>query len=319
MKKQILLSITLCLLAVLPVQAAHAESSFPNKPVTIVVGMVAGGTADLSARLIGKTAEKHLGQPVAVLNKPGGAGAVGTSALASAKPDGYTLGTLLVSPMFTVPHIAKLTYHPVKDIDPIIQYGVLNFAVSVREDSPFKTFKEAMEYARKNPGVVTYGTAGTNSAQHIIMEAIAREEKVQLVHVPFKGGPEALAAAMGGHVSMAAGDFNVSLIKGKKMRLLAMFLGERSAELPDVPTLKDLGYAVPIPYFMGLGAPKGLPEPVMNRLEDAFTKAFHDPEFSAGMKTIGLPVFYRNRKDLTTYIAQSFEQMGKAIRELKGK
>lgn len=310
--------VVLSLLSVLCVPlVTQAESAFPNRPLTILVGMPAGGTADLSARLIGKIAEKYLGQPVAVVNKLGGAGAVGTAALAVAKPDGYTLGTLLVSPMFTVPHTAKLTYHPVKDIDPFIQYGILNFAVSVRDDSPFRTFKEAMEYARKNPGVVTYGTAGTNSAQHIIMEAIAREEKVELVHVPFKGGPEALAAAMGGHVSLAAGDFNPSLIKGKKMRLLAMFLGERSAEYPDAPTLKDLGYAVPIPYFMGLGAPRGVPEPIMKRLEESFTKAFNEPEFSSGMKTIGVPVYYRNRKDVTGFVAQSYDQMGKAIQELK--
>jgi tripartite-type tricarboxylate transporter receptor subunit TctC len=310
----------LCLLSLLLVPpVAQAQSDFPNKPITIVVGMVAGGTADLSSRWIGKIAEKYLGQPFAVVNKLGGAGTVGTAALASAKPDGYTLGTLLTSPMVTVPHVAKLTYHPVKDIDPIIQYGVLNFAVSVREDSPFKTFKEAMEYARKNPGVVTYGTAGTNSAQHIIMEGIAREEKVEVVHVPFKGGPEALAAAMGGHVSLAAGDFNASLVKGKKMRLLAMFLEEPWAEFPDVPTLKDLGYSVPIPYFVGLGAPKGVPEPIMKKLEEAFTKASKDPEFSSGMKTIGLPAYYRNRKDFSAFIALSFEQMGKSIQELKNK
>ena len=310
----------LCFLAVISVPPASlAQSDFPNKPVTIVVGMVAGGTADLSSRLIGKIAEKYLGQPFAVVNKLGGAGTVGTAAMAAAKPDGYTIGTLLTSPMVTVPHVVKLTYHPVKDIDPIIQYGVLNFAVSVRYDSPFMNFKEAMEFARKNPGVVTYGTAGANSAQHIIMEGIAREEKVELVHVPFKGGPEALAAAMGGHVSLAAGDFNASLVKGKKMRILATFLEERWAEFPDVPTLKDLGYSVPIPYFVGLGAPKGVPEPVMKKLEDAFTKAFNDPEFSSGMKTIGLPVFYRNRKDFTAFVAQSFEQMGKSIQELKNK
>jgi tripartite-type tricarboxylate transporter receptor subunit TctC len=310
----------LCLLAssLLP-SAALPQSDFPNKPITLVVGMVAGGTADLSSRLIGKIAEKHLGQPVAVVNKLGGAGTVGTAAIAQAKPDGYTIGSLLTSPMVTVPHVAKLSYHPVKDIDPFVQYGVLNFAVSVREDSPYKSFKDIMEYARKNPGVITFGTAGANSAQHIIIEEIAREEKVELVHVPFKGGPEALAAAMGGHVSFAAGDFNASLVRARKMRILAMFLSERWADYPDIPTLRDIGYKVPIPYFIGLGGPKGMPEPILNKLEAAFTKACQDPEFAAGMKTIGLPVFYRNRKDFSAFIVQSFDVMGKAIQELKGK
>ncbi len=299
--------------------AALPQSDFPNKPVTLIVGMVAGGTADLSSRLIGKLVEKHLGQPVAVVNRLGGAGTVGTASIAQAKPDGYTIGTLLTSPMVTVPHVAKLTYHPVKDIEPFIQYGVLNFAVSVRDDSPYKTFKDLMDHARKTPGVITFGTAGANSAQHIIIAEIAREEKVELVHVPFKGGPEALAAAMGGHVSFAAGDFNASLVKAKKMRILAMFLSERWSEYPDIPTLKDLGYKVPIPYFVGLGGPKGIPEPILSKLESAFTKVSQDPEFLSGMKTIGLPVLYRNRKDFSGFISQSFEQMGKSIQELKGK
>lgn len=294
------------------------QSDFPNKPITVIVPMAPGGAADLTSRLIGKVAEKYLGQSVVVVNKTGGAGTVGTAALAAAKPDGYTLGTLVTSPIMTVPHVTKLTYHPVKDLEAIVQHSVLNFAVSVRSDSPFMTFKEIIEYARKNPGVVTYGTSGTNSAQHILMEQIARAEKVEWIQVPFKGGPEILSAMMGGHVSLAATDFSPSLYKAKKMRSLAMFLNERWSEHPDIPTLRELGYQVPVPYFVGVGAPKGVPEPIMKKLEDAFTKAYQDPEFSQGMKTIGLlPAFYRNRKDFSAFIAKSFEEMGKFIQELK--
>lgn len=294
------------------------QSDFPNRPITAINPMGPGGAADLTTRLIGKIAEKYLGQSVVVVNRTGGGGAVGTAAIAAAKPDGYTIGTLLTSPIVTVPHVMKLTYHPVKDLDPIMQCAILNFAVSVRTDSPFMTFKAVIDYARKNPGVVTYGTAGTNSAQHIIMEEIAQLEKIEWVQVPFKGGPEILAAMIGGHVSLAATDFSPSLYKAKKMRLLAMFLNERWSEHPDIPTLKELGYEVPVPYFVGLGAPKGVPEPIMKKLEDAFTKAYQDPEFSQGMKTIDLlPAFYRNRKDFSAFIAKSFEEMGKFIQELK--
>lgn len=296
----------------------QGQSDFPNKPLTVIVPMAPGGAADLTTRLIGKAAEKYLGQSVVVVNKTGGAGTVGTAALAAAKPDGYTLGTLVTSPLMTVPHVTKLTYHPVKDLEAIIQHSVLNFAVSVRSDSPFMSFKEIIEYARKNPGVVTYGTAGTNSAQHILMEQIAREEKVEWIQVPFKGGPEILSAMMGGHVSLAATDFSPSLYKANKMRSLAMFLNERWSEHPDIPTLKDLGYQVLVPYFVGVGAPKGVPEPVMKKLEDALTMAYRDPEFSQGMKTMGLlPAFYRNRKDFNAFIAKGFEEMGKNIQELK--
>ena len=294
------------------------QSDFPNKPVTIIVPMGVGGSADLTSRLIGKVAEKHLGQPMVVVNKTGGGGTVGTAALAAAKPDGYTLGALLTSPIVTVPHVTKLTYHPVKDLEAIIQHSVLNFGVNVRSESPFTTFKEVVDYAKKNPGVVTYGTAGTNTAQHIIMELIAREEKVEWVQVPFKGGPEILSAMMGGHVSLAATDFSPSLYKAKKMRTLAMFLNERWSEHPDIPTLNELGYKVPVPYFVGIGAPKGVPEPILKKLEEVFTKAFQDPEFSQGMKSIGiLPTYYRNRKDFSSFISRNFEDMGKFIQESK--
>ena len=295
------------------------QSDFPNRPITLVNPMVAGAATDISARLIAKVAEKYFGHPVVVVNKTGGGGTVGTAAVAAAKPDGYTVGCLLTTPMMAIPHLEKLTYHPVKDLEPIIQYSILNFAISVRDDSPYKTFKEVIEYARKHPGVVTYATSGVNNAQHIIMEAIAREEKVEWIHVPFKGGAESLIAVTGGHVSLAAGDISFSLVKAKKLRLLVMFLEERSSEFPDIPTLKELGYKAPIPYFMGLGGPKGIPEPIMTKLEDTFTKAFRDPEFSSGMKTSNLLLSYRNRKDFGDYIARNFEQTGKAIQEMKKK
>ncbi len=297
----------------------QGQTDFPNRPITLIVGMPAGGTADLSSRLLAKIAEKYLGQPVVIVNKVGGSGTVGTAAFTGAKPDGYTIGYLGTSSIMTVPHIAKLTYHPVKDIEPIIQYSVHNFAVSVRADSPFKTFKDAVDYARKNPGVVTYGTAGANSAQHILMEQIGHIENVEWVHIPFKGGPEALAAVMGGHATLAAGDLNASLVKANKLRLLVMFLEDRWAEFPDVPTLRDLRYPVPVPYIMGIGAPKGVPEPIMKRLEDAFTKAYNDPEFSAGMKTFYLSVYYRNRREFGDYIAKTFDQIGKFIQAMKKK
>jgi tripartite-type tricarboxylate transporter receptor subunit TctC len=123
---------------------------------------------------------------------------------------------------------------------------------------------------------------------------------------------------MGGHVSMVATDFSPSLYKAKKMRTLALFLSERWSEHPDIPTLEELGYKVPFPYFVGVGAPKGVPEPILKKLEEAFTKAYQDAEFSQGMKSMGiLPAYYRNRKDFSSFIAKSYEEMGKFILEGK--
>jgi tripartite-type tricarboxylate transporter receptor subunit TctC len=314
--KQYIAPVMLAFFLVLTTSLVQGQGDYPNKPVTLIMVQPAGGTGDLTARLIAKCAEKFLGQPVIVVNKVGGSGTVGTAAMAASKPDGYTIGTLGQSPVILTPHLIKLSYHPIKDIEPIIQYGINNFAVSVRYDSPFMTFKDAIEYARKNPGVLTFGTSGVNSVVHITIEKIARIEKVEMIHVPFKGGPEAITAAMGGHVAMAAGDISSSLLKAKKLRLLAIFPDQRWDEFPEVPTMKDLGYNIPIPYFVGLGAPKGTPEPILNKLEDAFTKAMKDPEFVPTMKHIGIPVFYRNRKDFSAYIARGYEEVGKALQEI---
>jgi tripartite-type tricarboxylate transporter receptor subunit TctC len=299
-----------------PVQG---QSVFPSRPVTVVVGLAPGGPADLSTRALVKVATKYLGQSIVVMNKPGAGGVIGTAAIAAANPDGYTLGTLMTSALMTAPHVEKVSYNPVTDIEPIIQYGIFLFAASVRADSPFNTFKDLVAYARKNPQALTYGTVGAAAAQQVILEQIARQEKVQWTNVPYRGGAELQLALMSGQIMLVAGDFMPAMVETKKQRLLAMFLNERSPEYPDVPTLSELGYSVPFPYFMGIGAPKGMPEPVIRRLEDAFTKAYNDPEFTDAMKSLRIPAYYRNRTDFGHYIAENYLQMGRSIEQQKKK
>ncbi len=299
-------------LSVLPVIGAE----YPERPITVIVGMPAGDSADVSTRHLARAAESFLKQPIVVVNRPGGGATVGTAAIASAKPDGYTLGTLLTSPMATIPHFMKLTYHPIKDLQPIVQFGILNFAVSVRADSPFKTFKEMMAYARENSGVVTYGTVGPTSAQYILMEHIAKIEKAELVHVPFKGGGEAFSAALGGHITASAGFFSPGQVRAKKVRLLALFGEQRVEDFSDVPTLRELGYDVRVPYFIGIGAPKGIPEPMIKRLEEGFSRGMKEDAFIQGMKAIEMPMKYRNASDFSQYLSEGYEAVGKYIEEL---
>lgn len=291
-------------------------AEFPDRPITLIVSMPAGDSADVSSRLIAKAAEAFLKQPVVVVNRPGGGGAVGTSAVAASKPDGYTIATLLTSPMVSIPYFMKLTYHPLKDLQPIMQFGVLNFAVSTRADSPFKTFKDLIAYAREHPGVLTYGTVGPTSTQYILIQQIAKQEKAELVHVPFKGGGEAFSAALGGHITASAGFFSPGQVRAKKARLLALFGEQRIADFPDVPTLRDLGYDVKIPYFIGIGAPKGIPESTLKKLEEAFSMGMKDQAFIQGMKSIEMPVKYRNALEFSQFLSESYEAVGNYIEEL---
>jgi tripartite-type tricarboxylate transporter receptor subunit TctC len=303
-----------------PLMTGHAEdevSKFPTRPISYIQPFTAGVPADLAIRLISKEAEKFLGQPIVVVNKPGAVGTIGVAAVATAAPDGYTIGNTPHSPMFVIPHLEKLPYNPVKDFKMIMQFAAFNMGVIVKSDSPFKSFKDLLTFARQNPKKLTYGTAGTNSMQYIIMEQIAKREKVQLTHIPFKATGEAQTALLGGHILFAAGDFNYSLIESKDARLLLLFREERAAEYPEIPIVKDIGYDFPIPTFICAAGPKGLPDGIVKKLEDAFTRAIKEPAFIKGMKEdLRLPIVYRNSKDLNAYVARNYDVYGRMLEDM---
>ena len=149
------------------------------------------------------------------------------------------------------------------------------------------------------------------------MEQIAKKEKVQITHIPFKATGEAQTALLGGHILFAAGDFNYSLIEAGEARVLFLFREERAAEYPDTPVLKDLGYDYPFPTFICAAGPKGIPDGIVRKLEDAFGKAMKEPSFIKGMKEdLRLPIFYRGSKELSDYVANSYEVYGKMLKEM---
>lgn len=324
MRKGLLQGARVCFFLIIAIlcmpMAGHTEedvAKFPSRPITYIQPFTAGVPADLAMRLISKEAEKFLGQPIVVVNKPGAVGTIGVAAVAKAVPDGYTIGNTPHSPMFVIPHLEKLPYNPVKDFKMIMQFASFNMGIIVKADSPFKSFKDLITFARQNPKKLTYGTAGTNSMQYIIMEQIAKREKVQMTHIPFKATGEAQTALLGGHILFAAGDFNYSLIESKDARLLLLFREERAAEYPDTPIVKDMGYDFPIPTFICAAGPKGLPDGIVKKLESAFTRAMKEPAFIKGMKEdLRLPIVYRNSKDLNTYVAHNYDVYGRMLKDM---
>jgi tripartite-type tricarboxylate transporter receptor subunit TctC len=292
-------------------------AKFPSRPITYITPLPPGGPTDVAIRLISKEAEKYLGQPIVIVNKPGGATSIGIAAIATAKPDGYTIGYTAHSGMFVVPFLEKIPYHPIRDLKPIMQFGGFNFGVIVKADSPFKSFHDLIAYARQNPKKVTYGTSGTNSMQYIIMEQIAKKEKVQITHIPFKGTPESQTALLGGHILCGAGDFNYSLLEAGQIRLLLLLKDERSAEYPKTPIIKDLGYDIPCPMTLNVFGPKGIPDGIAKKIEDAYTQAMKEPTFIKGMKEdLLLPVVHRNHKELDDYINYNYEVYVKVLKEM---
>jgi len=292
-------------------------AKYPSRPVTFIVAFPAGGSTDLSYRLLIKETEKYLGQPIVVVNKPGGGGTIGVSAVASAKPDGYTIG---MSPsggfLAIIPYLEKIPYHPLKDLKYIMQFADLNFGALVKADSPFKSFKDLIAYARQNPKKLTYGTNAPNSISNLIMEQVAKKEGVQMTHIPFKGSADYQTALLGGHVFFTVGEFSYSLLEGGQTRVL-LFLGEkRSEEYPQIPTLKDLGYDIPCPVFNGVAGPKDLPDEIAKKLEEAFTKGTKEQAFIKGMKDLHVTLLHRSSKEFTDHATYNYERFGKILKEM---
>ncbi len=297
----------------------HAQedvSKYPSKPSTYVCPVPPGTGTDLSIRLVAKELEKILGQPVVVVNKPGAALTIGTAFVATAKPDGYTIGFTGGPPLFFTPLLEKVPYHPINDLRMVAQYGGFNFGVIVKGDSPFKTFKDLVDYARQNPKKLAYGTTGTNSMPHITMERIAKQENIQITHIPFKGTPESQTALLGGHILAAAGDFGVSLVESGQTRVVMLLKEEKSPEYPNVPILKELGYDLPYPMIISVITAKAVPDAIVAKLGDAFLKATKEPAFIKGMKELHLPIMYRNGKELDAYVAKNYEYYTKLFKEL---
>jgi tripartite-type tricarboxylate transporter receptor subunit TctC len=264
-------------------EAAQAQE-YPARPITFIIANAPGGGLDICARILGQEAGKILGQEIVPVNKPGGGGAVGTGILASSKGDGYTVLATTDHPLTTIPFMESLPYDPVKDLIPIIQYGSLKSLNVVRSDSPHKSFKEVIDFARRNPGKVSFGPPGIGVSSHLFMEHVAVAEKLDIAVLPFDGAAPALASLMGGHITMAGSSTTgvMSHYKGGKVRPVVVRTSKRLDWLPDVPTATELGYQYfNVPDLYLLLVPKGTPSEFVKKLEGAFKKAMGTPAFKS--------------------------------------
>ncbi len=313
--KVILWVLGLCLILVLP--AVAVAEQYPDRPIEFIVLFAAGGSTDIASRTIGEIAGKELGQPFVVLNKPGGGGSVAIGAVAKAKPDGYTVGSLSIGAMETQPHLVKVPYDPIKDIVPILQYAEYPQGIAVKADSPFKTFKDLLDYARANPGKVTYGTVGAGSAQHLMMERIAMETGIKWSHVPFKGGNPAVTALLGGHITATTVAEFVPQVKAGTMRLLVTTNAKRLSDFPDVPTVPECGYpGLYMVNYVAIGAPAGTPKDRMEKLHRAFKNAMNHPTFKEVMNQWSFEIVYRPGDEVAKIIREGYRIQGELIKKM---
>jgi tripartite-type tricarboxylate transporter receptor subunit TctC len=273
-----------------------ADPEYPNKTITLVVPFSAGGITDLGARALAESMQVYLKQPVVVVDKTGGGGTVGGYDVASAKPDGYTLlygpGSVgnpeVFSQFFKAPYSSK-------DIEPICSIQTVVLVIAIKEDAPWNSLKDLIEYARKNPGM-KYGYPGKRTLQYVIMTIIAKQEKLTFVDVPYQGDGPLVPAILGGHVPVGLVGFPAvkSLWEAKKVKLLGVLLKRRSIYAPDVPTVDELGYKIPWAGFNGLWGPKGIPNDVAKRLDEVVAKISKDEEFKNKSKNIGSEIDYED-------------------------
>jgi tripartite-type tricarboxylate transporter receptor subunit TctC len=258
-----------------------AQESFPTKPITIWVGFPPGGSTDISTRALAESAEKFLGQKVVVINKPGAGGVVATSEIVKAKPDGYTLMGNTDTPITRAPHLRDLDYDPFRDLTYIARVGRYKLVMTVREGGQFKTWRDVVEWAKKNPGQLTFGTPGIDTTPALIMPWIATKEGFTFKIVPFAGDAPNLTALLGGHVVMSGGGSIAAAgyVRAKRLRVLLVDDKEGLDYAPEALTFYKVGYDVETSTSVIIYGPRGIPPAVTERLEKGFVAAMQTEPF----------------------------------------
>ncbi len=302
-----------------PSASAAPKVNYPTKPVNFIVTSPPGGSADLEARQVAEAIKPFFPQPLAVINKAGGgAGSVGTSEVAMARPDGYTIGLVYSASLTMQPLITKLPYRNTNDYTPINNAINLFFVFAVRADAPWKTMKEAIEYAKANPGKVTVGTPGIGSNSHFCLEILKEKAGVDMTHVPQSGDGESVTAVLGGHLSgaVAAPGSVFTQLKAGKLKVLAAFSQIRDPMYPDIPTFKEMGYDITLGAFHPILGPKGLPDAIVQILDAAFKKAWETDAFKKYAGNTSVTLIYQGPADLKKRIEAELALSADMVKKL---
>ncbi len=274
-----------------PAFTANSQA-FPSKPIRLLVAFPAGGPTDITMRVLADQAGRVLGQPVVVENKPGAGGTLPAQALQSAAPDGYTVAQIPLG-VFRLPYTTKINWDPVQDIRYVINVTGYAFGVVVPADSPLKTWTHFVAWAKANPGKLSYGSTGTLTSPHLTMELVAQQLGIELLHVPYKGSADLMQSILSGQVMAAADSTGFApQVEAGKLRVLNTWGEQRLAKFPDAPTLRELGLDVVQNSPFGIGAPRGTPDAVVQRLHAAFKEAMdHESYRSALARYDMLPIY----------------------------
>ena len=301
--------------------SVRAEDAYPAQPLHLIVPFPPGGVADQVGRPLAAAMEKPLKQRIIVENKAGAGGGVGMAAVARAKADGYTL-LMALSSVTVIPEADRLNgrkpQYELRELAPIALITADPTVLCVRSDSPWKTLKEFIDDARRRPGEIDYGSSGIYGTLHVAMEMLAASADIKLQHVPFTGAAPALTALLGGHVqTLASGPSAViQQVRAGRLRVLASWGRQRLASLPEVATLKELGYDAEFYIWSGLFAPAGTPEPIQNALRDSVRSAVEDLQFRQALEGMATPLAYLDAPEFARFVEIDAVKMARVVQRI---
>jgi len=312
------LAAILCSAMAVPVMA---QGAYPTKAITMVAPFPPGGLADIVARPVAEAMSRELGQPVVVENKAGAGGGIGMAYVAKAPADGYTV-LLALSSLTVIPEadavLGRTQMFALNSLRPIARFTADPTVLAVRADAPWKTAKDFVEDAKKHPGTINYGSSGNYGTMHVPMEILAQNAGIKLTHVPFTGAGPAVVALLGGQIqAVSSGPATVlQQVKSGKLRVLAHWGNGKLETMPDVPSLKQVGYDAEYAQWSGLFIPAATPEPVAQRLRAAARVAANDPKVREAILAAGSPVLYLDSPEFEKYVQADAKRMADVVKKI---
>ena len=309
------------MLALTLATSSQVLAQYPERPITMIVPFPPGGVADTVARPVADAMSKELGKSVVIENKGGAGGAIGIGASAHAKPDGYTI-LFSLSSISILPEADKILGRtPAYQLDqfkPIARITADPTVLVVREDAPWKTAKEFIEAAKKSPKSITYGSSGLYGTMHVPMEILAHAAGISMSHIPYTGAGPAVAGLLGNHVqALATGPASViGQVKAGKVRALAHWGDKPIASMPDVPSLKSLGYDATFIQWSGIFVPASTPAQAIDRLKSSVDKLAADPAFAKTIGNTGSPLDYLSADAFADYWKKDAESMAATVQKM---
>jgi tripartite-type tricarboxylate transporter receptor subunit TctC len=313
-------ALRILLISLLLAPLTALAQAYPAKPVRLVVPFATGGAADTIARAAGNRISEALGQPVIIDNRAGGLATIGSDIVAKAAPDGYTLLLAVSPPHTTSPFFVKnLPFDNIKDFTAIAIIATFPQAIVVHPSFPAHTLKELIDYVKKNPGKVSFGTSGTGTAQHLGGLQLNKAAGMDMQHIGYKGGAQATNDLLGGQIPVAILTLSnvIGHARAGKLRLIAMMESTRSKAAPEVPTVAEAGvpgFATP-DTWIGLMGPARLPAPIIRQLNSAVTKSLEYPDVRSRLEAAGFEVGVATQETFAESISKSFSVYQKIVND----